>query len=433
MAVSQADIQAWFAANPGATDAQISQAMQQYGVGVAQLAPATGVDHSEVQRRLSIVRNGKEFTDRAYGQAPATPAAPAPVSNNQITDWLGQNAGASDAQIRAAMQQYGVSTGQLAGATGMNQSEVQRRYDAAGPGYYSSGLASNSGANDTANAYKQYLNSIGSKDTEATRSDANAYLLNLGMNQGDIINAYTQFRANQPQLAGEGDLARQASDRGVALQDPTRYDQQNPYLQQMGDSITSQVTDNLQRNIMPGIRSSAVSSGNFGGSRQGVVEANAIKDANQGISNSLTQMRFGDYNNTMARQAQRYGQDQGYNLQLGNQDQSYNLGLGNLALGNKNSDQGFYTQQRGQDLQQVGLGASLFGQGNQGMLNQGQGIYNLGLTGQQAPWQSMQNFGNVSQPYTGFGSSSQNQSGSAGAGFLGGALAGSQAYNIFSK
>jgi hypothetical protein len=43
----------------------------------------------------------------------------------------------------------------------------------------------------------------------------------------------------------------------------------------------------------------------------------------------------------------------------------------------------------------------------------------------------MQNFGNVSQPYTGFGSSSQNQSGSAGAGFLGGALAGSQAYNIF--
>ena len=74
--VSQAQIQEWLRANPGATDTQIAQAMKQSGVGSAQSAQATGVDHSEVQRRLSTVRNGKEFTDRAYGQAPATPAAP---------------------------------------------------------------------------------------------------------------------------------------------------------------------------------------------------------------------------------------------------------------------------------------------------------------------------------------------------------------------
>lgn len=183
---------------------------------------------------------------------------------------------------------------------------------------------------------------------------------------------------------------------------PFEFSQKNPYLDEMSALITGDVTDNLKRNILPGIASSAMSVGGFGGSRQGVVEANALNDANKGLSSALTGMRFGDYNNTMSRQLQKYGMDQG-----------------------------FYTQQRGQDLQQVGLGASLFGQGNQGMLNQGQGIYNLGLTGQQAPWQSMQNFGNVANPYTGFGSSSQNQSGSAGAGFLGGALAGSQAYNIF--
>lgn len=188
------------------------------------------------------------------------------------------------------------------------------------------------------------------------------------------------------------------------LSNPFAFSQQNPYLDQMGDAITGQVTDNLQRNILPGIASSAMQAGGFGGSRQGVVEANALNDANQGLSNALTGMRFGDYNNTMQRQLQKYGMDQG-----------------------------FYTQQRGQDLQQVGLGASIFNTANTGMLNQGQGIYNLGLTGQQAPWQSMQNFGNVAQPYTGFGSTTQNQAGSAGAGFLGGALAGSQAYNIFSK
>ena len=252
---------------------------------------------------------------------------------------------------------------------------------------------------------------------------ADAYAKNsYGMTPDQFAKAhYDKFGQAEGRVFGAAPAAQQGPSQAPnTLGNPFAYEQKNPYLDQMSESITSQVTDNLNRNIMPGIRSSAVSSGNFGGSRQGVVEANALKDANQGLSNALTGMRFGDYNNTMGRQLQRYGQDQ-----------SYNLGLGNLALGNKNSDQGFYTQQRGQDLQQVGLGASLFGQGNQGMLNQGQGIYNLGLTGQQAPWQSMNNFGNVSQPYTGFGSSSQNQSGSAGAGFLGGALAGSQAYNIF--
>ncbi len=184
-----------------------------------------------------------------------------------------------------------------------------------------------------------------------------------------------------------------------------------PYLQEMGRAIQAQSNQNLQQNILPGIGQGAQAAGMYGSSRQGTAEGIAMGNAQVGTNAALANMYL-----------QGYGQDQ-----------QYNLGLGSLALGNKNSDQGFYTQQRGQDLQQVGLGASLFGQGNQWMLNQGQGIYNLGLTGQQAPWQSMQNFGNVSQPYTGFGSSSQNQSGSAGAGFLGGALAGSQAYNIFSK
>lgn len=384
MAVSKADIQAWFAANPVATDAQIAQAMKQYGMGSAQIAQATGIDHQELQRRLSVVNNGQEFADRVYGKrAPASPG----VSNNQITDRLGQNAGASD-------------------NPSMGTPDAIAYFDR---------------YKDVADAYAKDQLTPGSFGYGVGRSDfAKTHFNKFGKAEGRTYGAAPAAPVN-PSLPGlEGPLAQAASSNGVSLGNPERYDQHNPYLQQMGDSITSQVTDNLNRNIMPGIRSSAVSSGNFGGSRQGVVEANAIKDANQGLSNALTGMRFGDYNNTMSRQLQRYGQDQ-----------SYNLGLGNLQLGNKNSDQGFYTQQRGQDLQQVGLGASLFGQGNQGMLNQGQGIYNLGLTGQQAPWQSMQNFGNVSQPYTGFGSSSQNQSGSAGAGFLGGALAGSQAYNIF--
>ena len=110
---------------------------------------------------------------------------------------------------------------------------------------------------------------------------------------------------------------------------PRGYDQKNPYLADMGRSITSQVNDNWTRNIAPSLRSGAMATGGFGGSRQGVVEANAAKDINQGLSNSLTNMYYGDYNNQMNRNLQQYGMDQGYDLGLRNND----LGFGQLDLG----------------------------------------------------------------------------------------------------
>ena len=192
---------------------------------------------------------------------------------------------------------------------------------------------------------------------------------------------------------------------------PFAFSQQNPYLDQMSQSITSQVTDNLNRNIMPQIASGAQLAGGFGGSRQGVVEANALKDANQGLSNSLTAMRFGDYNNQMGRQLQKYGMDQ-----------SYNLGLGQLQLGNRNTD-----------LNQVQLGANLFQNGNTGFMNTGSGVYNLGLTQQQAPWQVSGNLNNTMTPYTGLGSTTGNYAGNPAAGALGGAVAGSQLYNLWNQ
>ena len=176
----------------------------------------------------------------------------------------------------------------------------------------------------------------------------------------------------------------------------------NPFQAQMFDAVTNQVTQNLNRNILPWIRSASTPTGGYGGSRQGVVEANALNDDNQGLSNALAGNLYGHWNNTQ-----------------------------NRLLQNKGLDQSFYTAQRGQDLQQTGLGASIFNMGTQGMLGQGQGIYNLGLTAQQAPWQTLTGFTGTSQPYTGYGSTTQNQTGSGAAGFLGGALAGNQLYNIW--
>lgn len=177
--------------------------------------------------------------------------------------------------------------------------------------------------------------------------------------------------------------------------------QQNPYLAQMGDVLKSRITDNLNRNILPGIRSSAIAAGGFGGSRQGVIEANALNDANRGISDALTGVNFQDFTNQMNRNLAQYGQNQG-----------------------------FYTNQRGQDLSQTALGANLFQQGNQGWLSQGQGINGLGTQQQQAPWQTVNQGNQGLGRWSGFGTTSSTNTGGGAQGFLGGALGAGQLWNL---
>ena len=195
----------------------------------------------------------------------------------------------------------------------------------------------------------------------------------------------------------------------------------NPYLDKQAEAIRSQVTQNLQRNIMPQISGNAQMVGGYGGSRQGVVEANALNDANQGLSNSLANLYGTDYTNAMNR-----------NLQQQSLDNSYNLGLGNLGLNAQNSQNSFYTSQRGQDLQQIALGSQLAQAGNQGYLNQGTGIYDTGTAYQQAPWNTMNSFNQAATPYTGYGATSTvNQQNNPWASALGGAVAGAQFGRLF--
>lgn len=215
---------------------------------------------------------------------------------------------------------------------------------------------------------------------------------------------YLNPQANQPVQQAMPDQQSQPNlGMGGGLNstfgNPFAYDQKNPYLQQMSDSITNQVTDNLNRNILPNIAGGAQLVGGYGGSRQGVVEANALNDANKALSNSLTNMYYGDYNNAMNRQLSKY-----------------------------QGDQGFYTAQRGLDLNATQLGANLFNMGNQGYMGQGTGVYNLGLTQQQAPWQTVNNMNAAVTPYTGYGSTSMTQASSPYANFAGGALIGNQLY-----
>ena len=187
----------------------------------------------------------------------------------------------------------------------------------------------------------------------------------------------------------------------------------NPFLTQAQQALTSQITDNLRRNILPGLSSAAVASGNFGGSRQGVIEANALNDANRQIANGMANLSF----NAFESDANRGLQQQ----QINN---AYDLGLGNL-------NNSFYTAQRGQDLQSTALGAQLMNMGNANYLGAGSGVANLGTAQQQAPWQVIGNMNNSISPFTGFGSTTSSQNSNPWASALGGAIGGAQIGNLF--
>lgn len=184
---------------------------------------------------------------------------------------------------------------------------------------------------------------------------------------------------------------------------------QNPYLPAMADDIGRRSNQALG-GALQGIQGNAIGVGGLGGSRQGVAQGVAIGNAQDTLQGNLANLYGTDYNNGQNRNVQMHGIDT------------------NAALTNQGQMQNFYTANRGQDLQQLGLGAQLFGQGNAGYMGQGQGAYGLGTTQQNAPWNVQNNASQVYSPYTGYGST-QTTSGNQGGGMngmVGGALAGAQ-------
>lgn len=105
---------------------------------------------------------------------------------------------------------------------------------------------------------------------------------------------------------------------------------QNPYLQGMGNTIINQMTDNYNRNQAPAMRSGAMAAGGFGGSRDGVVQANGLKDLNMGIGQNLTNLYGTDWTNQQNRNLQQQQINNSYDLGL----KSNNLGFANLDSNN---------------------------------------------------------------------------------------------------
>lgn len=180
---------------------------------------------------------------------------------------------------------------------------------------------------------------------------------------------------------------------------------QNPYIGQLGQTMVDQMTTNFNRNVMPAIGSKTMATGGYGGSRQGVVESNAMNDLNNSIGSALANL----YNS-------------GYGSSL-----NYNLGMGNLGLGYANLDRNINNDNWANQLQGMNVGLNIWDrlQGNN------QAAIGAGNTIQKTPMDYWNQFSQGANSI-GQGYGTQTQSGPGGnvaLGALGGARLGSQLAN----
>lgn len=202
------------------------------------------------------------------------------------------------------------------------------------------------------------------------------------------------------------------------------FDQAKPYLDAAGKAMTQQMTDNFNTRVLPGISSAAAASGGYGGSRQGVMEANATNDLNQQISNGLAQLNAQGFNSGMQYDLGRRNNDLGF-YNAGN---SYALGQGNLGLGYANLDRGIANDNNNWAMQGWNLANNAFGN----LMNNNQTGLTAGTNVQNTPLNYLNNLGNFTNGIgSGFGTSSGTTSTQSNP-FLG-ALGGMQLGGLWGK
>jgi len=120
MAVTNQEIQAWFAQNPNATAEQVYQGMIQYGVSPQQLSEAINIPLPQVldaynKQRLQEVVNS---------------AVPNQATDEQIRAYMELNPGVTAQRVYQDMVRYGVSPQQFSQATGIPLDRVAQEYAA---------------------------------------------------------------------------------------------------------------------------------------------------------------------------------------------------------------------------------------------------------------------------------------------------------------
>lgn len=226
---------------------------------------------------------------------------------------------------------------------------------------------------------------------------------------------------------GQGSL-----DPTAALKSMLSGQPDNPYLQQQANALTANLTRNLNENVMPGIRSEALASGQYGGSRQGIAEGLAASRLNQDIAPAVTNLFGGAYENAQNRKFGTASQlnDQAFQNATNNANRNINTQQFNANLGLQNNSQ--LMQKNQANLANRTQGVNLYNTAN-GMQDD---TFQKYMQAQGMPqgynWQNLNNYANIISPGAGMGgTNSQTMTKNVGAGMLGGALGGASLGSAF--
>ncbi len=113
-------------------------------------------------------------------------------------------------------------------------------------------------------------------------------------NMGGMLSYLGGYTGNMLGGAG-GTLANTQPAMNFLLDPRMLTPDANPFLAAMGQAVAGTTTQNLLQNILPQVRGGAVDAGQYGGSRQGVMEGLSIGGTSTAISNALANMYGGSY------------------------------------------------------------------------------------------------------------------------------------------
>jgi hypothetical protein len=266
----------------------------------------------------------------------------------------------------------------------------------------------------TGNLQNRVLPNLNMGSAATGNFGSNRHMIAQGQAIGDTNQGLSNSLANLygNAYAQDQQLAAQQSMHSAGLQNQYQIAQMNDATQRMG----------LQNQYNLGMGNLGLGYGNLG----------------LGYQNSDNQftLGMGGLQNQATANQNQYSLGLGglANQWQGNQN-NYNLGLGNQALNYYTADQNFYNANRGMDLQQMGLAANLFNQGNQGLAGAGQGMQNIGQQQMLNSWYPFQQYGGQLGQFGGFNqSTSQTQPGpSSFQTGLGGALTAAQLWQLWNS
>lgn len=158
---------------------------------------------------------------------------------------------------------------------------------------------------------------------------------NAGQNMGDYVNYVIGQGANGQSNVGNVAAGTDPTSAINRAMNPTGP---NPYLDQMMQQVSGNLTRNLNENIMPRIDQGAIADNAYGGSRQGIAQGMAIRDTQQQIGDATGRMAYQDYSDGQNRALQAAG----LSSQLQGQADQTRLAQQQLGLGGAQLSAGMY-------------------------------------------------------------------------------------------